>query len=274
MVLNANNFTSYQKQKIASYAGYSETVFVSSKNNCNSDVDYYATFFTPTEEVSFCGHATLAFFHILFQQEEIGAGRYKFSAKAGLFSVIVAENGLITMSQLLPETLTAFSAEEVAPLLNLTVETLLSTSLPFEVLSTGLSDLIIPIPLGKLNTITPNFTLIKEFCIKKSIIGLHLFELNETGNAVTANCRNFAPAVGIKEESATGSACGALACYLNKHLNLGNFTFEQGSAMHCCSLIYAQVNVQNSQISSIKVGGFSQLIKMEKLAYKDMNRVN
>ncbi|MCZ8486895.1 PhzF family phenazine biosynthesis protein [Vibrio lentus] len=36
---------------------------------------------------------------------------------------------------------------------------------------------------------------------------------------LTASCRNFAPLFGILRESATGSASGALACYLAKHLN-------------------------------------------------------
>jgi len=260
VVLNADTLNYAQKQQIAKQAGYSETAFVSP----DSQVDFSVSFFTPTEEVDFCGHATVALFYLLYQQQTISAGHYQFSAKAGLFAVTVTENAEVIVQQALPKTLANFSAQKVAPLLNLTADTL-QGQLPIEVLSTGLADLIVPIPVGLLDKIKPNLALIKTFCSEHNIIGLHLFELNEETAKITASCRNFAPLVGIDEESATGSACGALACYLNKHLNIDQLIFEQGRIMNCLSLIKARVSVKEKKIITIEVGGFAKLIKSKPL---------
>ena len=85
---------------------------------------------------------------------------------------------------------------------------------------------------------------------------------------MTASCRNFAPLFGIPEESATGSASGALACYLTTHLRYksldgkhsNSFIFEQGRAMDCASIITASVESNGEDIHKVKVGGFAQEI--------------
>ncbi|WP_238596767.1 PhzF family phenazine biosynthesis protein [Psychromonas sp. psych-6C06] len=265
VVFDADNLSRDQKQQIASYLGYSETVFLSAfteETNTPQNVDFSISFFTPTEEVAFCGHATLALFYLLHQQQRITTGSYRFITQAGIFTVTIASNGLVTMQQQLPKRLKGFSAQQIAPMLNLSTEQLSST-LPIEALSTGLCDLIIPVPLGILDNITPDLTKITAFCSTHDIVGLHLFELNTPTNAITANCRNFAPLVGIEEESATGSACGALACYLYQHLQQTTFTFEQGASMDSPSLLQAKVVVDAGNIKRVEVSGFARLIKTE-----------
>ena len=119
VVLNSDTLNKDQKQKIAKQAGYSETAFVSR----DLQADYSVSFFTPTEEVDFCGHATVALFYLLFIQKKINTGSYQFIAKAGLFSVTITENSTIIVQQALPKTLASFSIQDVAPLLNVTPET-------------------------------------------------------------------------------------------------------------------------------------------------------
>jgi len=66
------------------------------------------------------------------------------------------------------------------------------------------------------------------------ITGLHVFCLLH-GQESLAAARNFAPRVGIPEESATGTSNGALICYLREHGRLlaGNaYRVEQGKTMH------------------------------------------
>lgn len=68
---------------------------------------------------------------------------------------------------------------------------------------------------------------------------------------------------GIAEESATGSASGALACYLTKHLRSADthhFVFEQGRAMHCISRITASTESDKQGITKVRVGGFARTI--------------
>lgn len=258
VVLNADSLSQTQKQQRASKAGYSEAAFVCSDHQ----VDFSISFFTPTEEVYFCGHATVALFYLLFEQGIITTGSYQQRTKAGIFNVEICRDGEIIMQQALPEKSATFSAQQIAPLLNLKTETLQS-DLPIEVVSTGLSDLIIPVPLGLLDSIKPNLPLINAFCKLHNIIGLHLFELNKVSDKISASCRNFAPLVGINEESATGSACGALACYLYQHLKTEKFLFQQGRSMGCSSLLRASVTAKNRTISGIKIAGFAKLIRSE-----------
>jgi PhzF family phenazine biosynthesis protein len=258
VVLNADHLSNVQKQKIATMANYSETAFVCS----DPKVDFSVSFFTPTEQVDFCGHATLALFYLLFKQDIISEGCYQQRTKVGVLSVTLTKDGEVLMQQALPKTLASFSIEQISPLLNLKSETL-ANQLPNEVLSTGLADLLIPIPLGLLDSVTPNLNLISEFCFTNNIIGLHLFELNGKNNKINASCRNFAPLVGIDEESATGSACGALACYLFNHLKMQNLTFQQGRKMGLKSRLTASVSAKDNEVKYIEVGGAAKLIKSE-----------
>lgn len=258
VILNADLLSQTQKQQIASKAGYSETAFVCT----DPQVDFSVSFFTPTEEVNFCGHATVALFYLLFKKGIIHTGCYQQRTKAGILGITIGAEGEIIMQQALPKKSASFSAQQIAPLLNLKTGTLQS-DLPIEVVSTGLSDLLVPIPLRLLDSIKPNLPLINEFCKLHNIIGLHLFELNKVSDKISASCRNFAPLVGIDEESATGSACGALAYYLYQHLKMEKFLFQQGRSMGCNSLLHASVTVKKKKISVIKVGGFAKLIKNE-----------
>ena len=94
---------------------------------------------------------------------------------------------------------------------------------------------------------------IAEFSRQHNLIGLHVFSL-ELGE-VSASCRNFAPAVDIPEESATGSACGALASYLFKHTGATEFVFEQGRSMGALSRLQVVLSQDKGEVSRVRVSG-------------------
>ncbi len=64
VVLDANNLSDEQKKAISKAINYSETAFVERSDKA----DYKVRFFTPTEEVDLCGHATIATYSLLFQR--------------------------------------------------------------------------------------------------------------------------------------------------------------------------------------------------------------
>lgn len=231
VVLNAEDLSYSEKLKIAQAVGYSETAFVSK----DDEVDFEVSFFTVTDEVDFCGHATLATFSTLFNKKLIVAGKYKQRTKAGVLAVNVEENGLVVMEQACPSYLQTFEYDDIAHLIGLPIDILSSTQLPIEVISTGLHDVIVPVPSGYLDKLELDNEKLSVFCKKYNLIGMHAFELNDSESEFTASCRNFAPLFGIPEESATGSSTGALACYLVKHVfkdkESFDFVFEQGRAM-------------------------------------------
>ncbi len=259
VVLDADYLSNEEKLQIAQVVGYSETAFVSRDN----EADFEVSFFTVTGEVDFCGHATLAAFSAMYQDGIISEGKYVQRTKAGLLVVTIDTSGLVVMDQKLPEYGAQFSYELISELVGLDSKVLESTRLPIEVVSTGLPDIIVPVPYGFLDKIQVNENLTINFCKRHEVIGIHAFELCEKTNMVTASCRNFAPLFGISEESATGSASGALACYLTKHLpntHSNSFVFEQGRAMKCISKITASVDSNEQGIIKVRVGGFAHKI--------------
>ncbi|WP_426359879.1 PhzF family phenazine biosynthesis protein [Pseudocolwellia sp. HL-MZ19] len=273
VVLNADKLTTQQMQYIATQVGYSETAFVSSDDQC----DFNVRFFTPNNEVDFCGHATLAVFALLFKKNIITARTYSQHTKAGKLKVNIAEDSLVSMEQTLPQYLGEIDNKEVADLLNIPETLFSSTNLPCEIISTGLADVIIPVPFESLDSIIPHLDNISRFSEEHNAVGIHLFELpQKTRNNIdrklkentTISCRNFAPLFGISEESATGSACGALACYLTKHkvFDTDNYIFEQGKMMSSPSILQAKVHKTEGIISQVEVSRHGHIFTLKKYA--------
>ncbi|MGF1704937.1 PhzF family phenazine biosynthesis protein [Enterovibrio baiacu] len=255
VVLNAQSLDAAQMQTIAAELGHSETAFVLSSKKA----DFRVRFFTPTEEVDFCGHATIATFSTLFKTEKIAAGKYCQETKAGVLSIEIETDGRITMGQALPTFGAEFTPEDIAPLLGLHSEDILATGLPVQAVSTGMSDIIVPlIDEVLLNKVMPDLDAIKAFNLASNTAAIHVFAITPAESDISARCRNFAPAVGIDEESATGSAAGALASYL--HCYQGGkyrYLFEQGEILSKRSLLWAQVDGDEDAIENVTVSGFS-----------------
>ncbi len=263
VVLDAEDCSDKQMQTLAREVGYSETAFVCGDNEC----DYKVRFFTPTAEVDFCGHATLATFSVLYQNQIISAKRYLQRTKAGVLPVTVRHDGSVVMNQPLPRFFGTLEYNEITDLLNIDETVMSFTGLPIEIISTGLRDVMIPVMTDCLEMIEPDDNGIAQFCRQGNLVGFHVFELDHTASGRSAVCRNFAPLFGIPEESATGSASGALACYLSKHLQAESheFVFEQGLTMGCPSRLFASVEYSGSEVSAVLVGGHASLNGIRKL---------
>lgn len=256
VVLYPPDLSVAQKIAIARQVGFSETAFVYAGENTDFKVD----FFTPEGEVDFCGHATLAVFFTLASLDLIASGHYKQKTKAGILSVAVTPHSVV-MEQTLPIMRKGPDVDDIANALGINREVITATGLPIAVISTGLPDIIIPVQPGQLDTLRPDRQAIINLSREFDSIGFHVFELSQH-SAITAHCRNFAPLYGIDEESATGSASGALGCYLVNHLLPGetNFLLEQGRAMGCSSLIQVTIDAQAQTISRVRVGGEATMI--------------
>jgi trans-2,3-dihydro-3-hydroxyanthranilate isomerase len=78
----------------------------------------------------------------------------------------------------------------------------------------------------------------------------------------TVHCRVFAPAAGVVEDAATGSANGPLGFYLVRHRvvevePVTRVLSEQGFEMHRPSLLHIEVDVAPSsgEVTGVRVGG-------------------
>ena len=257
VVLNADNLKEGEMKYIAEEVGYSETAFVSKSNKA----DFKVRFFTPVEEVNLCGHATIATFSLLMKKAMIKVGNYTQETKAGVLGIETNSKEEVMMDQNIPYFSGLLDKKVIADALNISEEEFYD-EYPVEMVSTGLKDIIVPLKsFDKMNFLIPDFKKIAKVCIENDAAGFHIFNLDR--NEFQASCRNFAPHLGINEESATGTASGALASYFVKHNIFKPNTemiFEQGYKMKKPSKIKAIVEKENDNYDKVKVGGKAVII--------------
>lgn len=260
VVLNREDLTVCQKMEIAKELGYSETVFVTKSDRADYKIEYY----TPTDEVPLCGHATIAAFSLLYHLNMLKKEIYSIETKAGLLRIKIGEDGLIFMEQNKPEYLDIQEPDQFSDCLE---TQFVSKEYPIQTVTTGLKDIIMPIDSTEhLAELSPNFEVMTELSREMQVVGVHAFALTE-GMETTAICRNFAPLYGIDEESATGTANCALASYLYRHYQKKEqYIFEQGHNLGQISRIIVDVKAENDEIQEIFVGGYGYLACEKEIA--------
>ncbi len=239
-------------KNIASELKHSETAFVKKMDNKIFKIRY----FTPTEEVKLCGHATISVFSTLRKLNIVSVGKYIAETLAGNLEIIV-DKDFIWMDMASPKIEYIFNLNEIKELysaFNLDISQAPKNLIP-KIVNTGLSDIIIPIEDKK---VLDSFTMDKEKVIELSkkykVVGAHLFSLDKD-KKFTAFCRNIAPLVGIDEECATGTSNGALTHYLKEYniISVKDInSFRQGEAMQRASTILSRYKEDGV---TIQVGG-------------------
>lgn len=226
-----------QMLAIAKDMGYSETAFVQRKN---ADT-FILRFFTPVDEVDLCGHATIASFELMKQLGLIAVGGYWQETKAGLLAIDVQESG-VYMEMAAPSFHELVDSDAAAAAFGIEAKALLP-GFPVQCVNTGLKDIMLPVAsLEVIQSMKPDFTSITALSKQYDAVGFHVFSL-ETVGVANAHARNFAPLFGIDEESATGTANGALTAYLRRYQpGCGaKLVFEQGYEMLAPSEIKSYV---------------------------------
>ncbi len=277
VVLDAQDLNSNQMQKIAREMNLSETAFVINSNSKN--YDYEIKFYTPTEEVELCGHATIGAFYVMAKKGIIKQKKDSIKVwqktMAGILPVDIIFNNddvsMVMMTQSKPQYIkTINNLEDLSRIMNIYIEDIgledIKESNPLPMIySTGLPDIMLPIKNENvLKTIKPNFEMLSEYSKKNNVVGIHAFTMKK-GYKESIICRNFAPAYGINEESATGTSNGALSIYLidNKLIELENqeleLTIRQGQYMDRPSYINVLVN-KSYDGYKVKVGGKAAIV--------------
>jgi len=254
VVPDSNGLTAGQMQDIAKRAAYSETVFISHSH----EADFTFRYFTPSLEVPACGHATLAALYYLKNSNRLKRTAGTIQTKGGFIQFRYNFNqGLFFIRQPLPEFGSVIDSETIARSLGIHTDKL-NASLPVQMVNTGLWDIIIPVKNKKiLMLLNPDFEQIKDISLRNNAIGYHVFSLDD--EKYHATCRNFAPAAGILEEAATGTASGALAAYLIHYnvLKSDTMLFRQGDSLKRPSDIH--VILKNGADSNVElwIGGYA-----------------
>jgi PhzF family phenazine biosynthesis protein len=246
-----------EKLSVAKAVGYSETAFIDIIDHQTVYIDY----FTPTEEVDLCGHATIASFYYLRHLNLISDGLYLL--KTSLYELSIQVKGsFVVMEQPPAKFGNKIPSKELAFSLGVLAEEFDQNDYA-QIVSTGIEDIIIGVKgTDQLRSIIPDDNEIIHVCQTSGAYGYHVFcPAEERGHYYV---RNFAPLLGIKEESATGTANCALSAYLRDRGNtLMEFTFYQGMWMGEDSIIKT---LYNETTKSFWVGG-SGYLKSEEPVY-------
>mgnify|MGYP002511530801 FL=1 len=254
VVLGRSELTSVQKAAIAKEMGYSETAFVLDSDKA----DFKLQYFTPTEEVPLCGHATIAAFSTLKLLNMLDKPDCTIETEAGIINIHIKDDGLILMEQNRPAYLEVLDSDIFTGCIE---RNFIDHRFPIQIVSTGLNDVMLPInSVEHLEQLSPDFEMIANMSKEKEVVGVHAFTIIKESD-VTAICRNFAPLYGIDEESATGTANCALACYLFKYYKQqSQYVFEQGHNMGDISRIVVNLSYHENVIDSVFVGGYGYLL--------------
>ena len=254
VVLVRSELTSVQKAAIAKEMGYSETAFVLDSDKA----DFKLQYFTPTEEVPLCGHATIAAFSTLKLLNMLDKPDCTIETEAGILNIHIKDDGLILMEQNRPAYLEVLDSDIFTGCIE---RNFIDHRFPIQIVSTGLNDVMLPVDsVEHLEQLSPDYEMIANMSKEKEVVGVHAFTIIKESD-VTAICRNFAPLYGIDEESATGTANCALACYLFKYYKQqSQYVFEQGHNMGDISRIVVNLSYHENVIDSVFVGGYGYLL--------------
>jgi trans-2,3-dihydro-3-hydroxyanthranilate isomerase len=238
-------------QPLAQEIGFSETVFV---YRAEGDGHARMRIFTPVSELPFAGHPVLGTAFVLaapLQLDEI-----RLETGVGVVPVTLErEDGRIVfgrMRQPLPTVRPFERGEEMLAALG--VE---GSELPLELYESGVGNVYVVLPSeDAVASVAPD-----------------LAALVEVMGTVHANCvagagtrwktRMFAPADGVPEDPATGSAAGPLACHLARHgrISFGEeIEISQGVEIGRPSTLYARAEGSPERIEKVEVGGSAVVV--------------
>lgn len=258
VVLDAERLSQDEKLKIAAQVGVSETAFVSP----SEAADFKLEFFTPTKQIADCGHATVATFSYLAQQQIVTKQHTSKEIIDGRREIYLKDN-LVFMEQTTPKykslVATDVSLGDVLSALGINEDDLSKDAEPL-IVNTGVNFLVIGLKGEyQLRSIEPNFKAIEKISQELDLVGYYVFSPHTQNTGRDAGARMFAPFYGIEEEAATGMGAGTLAAYLFDHFGLKKekLVIEQGYYMNppSPSEIIAEIETENGAIKSLRVGG-------------------
>ena len=217
VIQDATGLTDEQMQAIARETNLPETSFVFPSERA----DFRVRYFTPSRELPFAGHPTIATAFTLTQEGRIPilgpVTRLRLEFDIGILPVdIHIRNGQIStivMTQLAPTFGKTFTAAETAPSLSLELSDLRSDCLP-QVVSTGVAFLVVPVlGIQNMKKAHINREALGQLCKKAGVSSAFLFCIGGFRADADTHARLFDPESSI-EDPFTGSATGCMGAYV------------------------------------------------------------
>lgn len=265
VVLDADILKEQEFPLIAREMNVSETAFIT--NSDDGQTDMQIRWFTPTQEVDLCGHATIAAFHALAAE-----GRYNirmgeeqtFMVKTRSGNLMVDidwHNSLPFVNFSLPiPVFTDFSNHAIQLVQSIGLdESALNPDTLLMKANNGYLYLLVE-NVDDLYRAEPDIPMMNKLYEQFGINAIAAATVNTTGDE-DWEMRFFTPVLGVTEDPVTGSANGPMALYLvendiyafqNQTLSL---TGKQGKSMDREGTVYVTAKTRNGRIDTLKIGG-------------------
>ncbi len=268
----AKGLNADEMQAIAREMNLSETVFVLPPDD--SRHTRKVRIFTPRVELPFAGHPTLGTAHVLVATGRVPAAAPNLTLTleegVGLVRVRVrVQEGAPVFTQLetarLPEGRPAdLDPATAARLLSLEPDDLVAPPHPPEIWSAGLPFLFVEVRgRDALRRARLDHTVWTRHVADSGAPEVFVFA-QEPVDGCDVSARMFAPAVGVPEDPATGSAVAALAGLLGgrdpRPTAALRFSIRQGVEMGRPSTLHLEADKQGGRLTAVRVGGQSVLV--------------
>ncbi len=245
-------------QRIARELNLSETTFVLAP--ASAEAAGRVRIFTPSSEMQFAGHPTIGTAYVLRRLGRVPVNTTAFALEEGVGPVTVRiDSGDDPMIWLATPPISkgrTFDRARCARALGLDERDLLE-DVPCRVYSAGNPNLYVALADARAVDRVQVDTTTLQTLLADEPSPLCLFAFAPTPDG--AYSRMFAPALGVPEDPATGSATGPLAAFMMEH-NLINgtdgtrFVSEQGTKMGRRSLLHVLIRGEHG-CDAIEVGG-------------------
>src|SRR3990172_3159255 len=272
VVLDARGLSELRMQLIARELAMPETAFVLPPGVRGADIQI--RWFSPTQEIPLCGHATIGAFHALAESgmagmRQNGVFPFKVQTKSGLLKVIVekkASGSIIEFYLPVPH----FEVVKSVPSAIRNALGLKSTDFRKKLPSVRANYLYVPVKsLARLSSMKPDMEALAQACRTHRWIGVCVFTLQTKEQSSAFHSRFFAPAAGIPEDPVTGSANGPLGVYMHRFalwksaalpsfsLEDGRLEFvgEQGDVLGRKGRVKVRIKVKKGSVDEVSIAG-------------------
>lgn len=277
VVIDASQLNESQMKNIAREVNLSETAFILPPMKPNTHLRI--RWFSPVVEVPLCGHATIAAFHALAEEEAMGMindGKYHFNvdSTSGIIPVEVEKinQNIKIMLGLSPTKLERVGQYKIdlIRVLNISLS-------EFDNKFPMMRNDYLFVAVKRLHTIftmKPNFITMSYFLTSRNLRGMCVFTTETIDRNSKVHSRFFAPNEGINEDPVTGSAHGPLTQiliengYLPSDKGIYVYQAEQGDAIGRKGRLIVEID-NTPQQPSIRVGGNAVTIMEAKMSINE-----
>ncbi|MCC5927535.1 MAG: PhzF family phenazine biosynthesis protein [Bacteroidetes bacterium] len=267
VVLDADHLSTEEMQKIANEMNLAETVFVLKPQN-PEEADARLRWFTPTQEVDLCGHATIAAFHAMAE-----TGKFDLEVDENQSFLVETRSGILTVDvewkNMLPYIKFSLPVAEFFPFpddiavlcgaLGLSQIELSKNAKP-QITREGYC--FVPVrDADSLMSLDPNMELLKKMYERHEITAFAVVTTDTGEKNMDWHMRFFAPALGVNEDHVTGSAHGPMAVYLlyngllDDDKKYFSFTATQGQSTGRPGTITINMTVSDGVADEVLIAG-------------------